>query len=69
MKIYSEFSDPKLYSDLTDDLLGLINLPEVGNVTNCINFLGKMMNFSNYKTNAKVCINNLLEYDCVDSSW
>ena len=23
---------------------------------------------SNYKTNAKVCINNLLEYDCVDSS-
>ena len=68
--IFPKFSDPNImHDDLTSDFLGLINLPEIGNVTNCIQFLGKMIEpISNYKTNAKVCINNLLEYDCVDSS-
>ena len=40
--IFPRFPDPNImHSDLTDDLLGLINLPEIGNVTNCINFLVK----------------------------
>ena len=68
-KIFPRFPDPDImHDDITSALLGITNLPDILNLQNCVKFLGKMIEpISNYKDNAKVCINNLLEYDCVDS--
>jgi hypothetical protein len=66
--VIKEFPDPNImHEDLSNGLLNLCLLPQIGNVENCLKFLGQMIEpVMNYKDGIKVGLRNILDHDCVD---
>ena len=66
--VIEEFPDPNImHEDLSNGLLNLCLLPQIGNVENCLKFLGQMIEpVMNYKDGIKVGLRNILDHECVD---
>jgi pre-mRNA-splicing factor ATP-dependent RNA helicase DHX15/PRP43 len=64
-----QYPDPNImHEDLSDGLLNLCLLPQIGNVENCLKFLGQMIEpVMNYKYGIKVGLRNILDHDCVNN--